>query len=120
MLEKDITDRISDLLNIVEKISTVAPQYMNISGEAMSELREIDAGIRDRKAKESPPPQDATAGQPSTEPPVPSQPVGARAIPASSFEAFNTDPGLLGRRLPSGSDLPPEGEPDTDQGDLNV
>jgi len=56
MLDQDTVDRVSDLLNIVEKVAKSAPQFMNISGEAMAELREIDAAIRKEKVGDAPPP----------------------------------------------------------------
>jgi hypothetical protein len=56
MLDQDTVDRVSDLLNIVEKVAKSAPQFMNISGEAMAELREIDAAIRKEKVGDLPPP----------------------------------------------------------------
>ena len=45
-------DRASALLNIVEKISTVAPGYTYISSEAMAELREMNEAVRKTKLKE--------------------------------------------------------------------
>lgn len=47
------------LLSIVEKVSTVAPGYTAITGEAMAELRQMNQGILDAQAKargEAPPP----------------------------------------------------------------
>lgn len=101
MLSKDDVIRITDLLTIVEKIAGVAPGFMSISGEAMAELRQIDKAIREEAPKPDP---SAQPGMPSTAPVVPSQPVGPRAIPSSTFDQFNSDAGLLARRLPSGSD----------------
>jgi hypothetical protein len=40
------------LLNIVEKVSTVAPGYSHITSEAMAELREMNEGLRKESLKE--------------------------------------------------------------------
>ena len=73
--EKDVS-RITALLNIVEKVSTVAPGYMHIVSEAMAELRLFNTAISDAKTKErGVVPLASYPGQPSDVAPVPSQPL---------------------------------------------
>lgn len=48
--------RIAQLLNIVEKVATVSPQFMAISGAAMAELREVNQAIADEAAAGKLPP----------------------------------------------------------------
>lgn len=100
MLNKDLTGRISDLLAIVEKVAGVAPSMMSISGEAMSELKEINDKIAADAQKALPPGQ--YPGMPTTPAPDPSPPAGPKAVPSQTFEDFNSKP--LPNKLPSGAD----------------
>lgn len=68
-------DRVLMLLNIVEKVSTVAPGYMNITSEAMAELREINEGLRQQKeAAQGRVPQPAQYGDPNSPVHQPNEP----------------------------------------------
>lgn len=114
MLDKDLTARISDLYNIVEKVANVGGgRQSHIMGEAMAELNEIDAHIwklkceEAERAEKAPPP--ALAGQPSDDEGEPSKPVsgelkdedlgkdepnpGPRAFPSNRYPQLQTGVG---------------------------
>lgn len=94
-------DRVLKLLSIVEKVSTVVPGYTHLSGEALSELRQIDQDIR--KAKE------AAQGLPVTPAPVGDPESPAQPIPPGGSEGdFDQHP-LASQGLESipGPDVPP-------------
>lgn len=70
--------RVLQLLNIVEKTTTVAPGYNHLIGEAMAELRQINEDVR--KANE------VAKGRPVT-PAQYGDKHSARAIPTTEYSA---------------------------------
>lgn len=74
MMNHDIMARAMMLLNIVEKVSTVAPGLTHISSEALAELRNIHESIRVQKAKEQGKPNVPAAVGDKDSPPVKTPP----------------------------------------------
>ena len=102
MAELDI-DEVLKMLNVVEKISTVAPGMTHITAECMARLRKINYGLEEAKAKDTPN-LGALSGMPVW-PNVPSQPVEEPDSEVAAEAPDETEP--KGKALHPAGPTPP-------------
>jgi hypothetical protein len=83
-------ERIAGLLNVVEKVTTVAPNCTYILSEAMAELHKLNEGIRRAREQEQrmpvTPDPAAAAVENTTEPAAGGEPVQGNAGPSQPLE----------------------------------